>query len=1007
MLTGCSPSNTSDDSDVYPHDVETLFSERDYPQINQLLGHPTYQDITDDILVFFDTSKALEAQGKSNKTDLSTMIAIGNNFYYLIFGSPKEPDTQESLGEDEYVAGLMGDGLLEIVTIASDTDVGETMNEFNEMVGPDFLVTHIYPMLEYAFEYFQDGSDQGAGKISQEDFSILMSIFRSMLDKSDPLYGPILAVTPSLWEMLDIFRAYGEGIQLRDLQNILDWLLDRFEPEEDKANSDLFDEIIDAIGDLLDEGSLVIEHRLTEHGTLEFDNNNRPIKFRDPADYLTLTFKDETRRLAFSSGLFMSNKIPDDINGHDQANGWENMGPMTDLARVLLAVEDLLDPAVLDRTEFEAFLDGIITASAGADGANSLGGILRGLAETEPAYLQGLDYSVEILFKQNREGIFRDDPLAKSETSTLRVLLAMLEYIDTFSLFSLLNAGLSLGSLEGPGPCDYTTLCPTLGIYGTCSVNGRGRILPWGLGEISNALDCQAGTDDYPFKGFDHVFHQRPYVITYALPLPVPFPGLLGMFNELAGVGGLTPFFNSAFVALGDEVVDGNHVTGYKHQMLGPVAPMMQHFWKWSSSSPGEDWVDDVVNVMVALNEISTPVNVGGFLPNFRTDQHYFNGKFVPCSGVLKTVEGVDGYGLATYLMRDHSIGKDAVDTGIPDPIFNMISMLVNKLIDTPYEYDGCHEPCILYCDDADETCTLFSAFMDYLENNKVLGIDVDSMDDMENNRYKVISNLFDPDDDGDVYLDDLRSKIVENHNLFTIFTWHLGNMLIAVAQDEETYNSITDDIDTIVMTLKLLGFLGSDVQSGAKGLLDHLSKENQDGTDNPFIANAKVILYKAFDIKSDTHNPVGEITKDNSVSELVNHLFGDETLVGGIYSMFHVKDFTDEVEDSDVDIFGLLIEEPLEEFFVKKPGITDGDDLPSLRFYSSFFIPVDVDGNGVLDKPIAYLLLRAFRLENTDMNGLMGEMADLFYSPALYPGGYLHEVYIDMMAFAEENMTD
>jgi hypothetical protein len=205
---------------------------------------------------------------------------------------------------------------------------------------------------------------------------------------------------------------------------------------------------------------------------------------------------------------------------------------------------------------------------------------------------------------------------------------------------------------------------------------------------------------------------------------------------------------------------------------------------------------------------------------------------------------------------------------------------------------------------------------------------------------------------------------------------------------------------------VKLLGFLGSDVQSGAKGLLDHLGKKNQDGTDNPFIAHSKAILYKAFDIKSDAHNPEGKITKDNSVSTLVNHLFGDETLVGATYSMFHVKDFTDEVEDSDVDIFGLLIEAPLEELFVKKPGSADGDDLPSLMFYSSFFIPVDVDGNGVLDKPIAYLLLRAFRLENIAMNGLMGEMADLFSSPALYPGGYLHEVYVDMMAFAEENMT-
>ncbi len=1123
FLSGC----TEDTPDRYvgaPPVTTTgdgsLFSRSRFSYYNQLLGYPNDSDWLRMWSYLSDFGTSAKSQGNLVDDDYKSFVDLFG--YFAVTMEEVEVEYKAAVEQDSNTnLAFIEDDAIKVIEMASYTGIGEVLNVLFEQLGRDWLYHHLYPMIAhyYAMPYETfigmintiEESD-GITKIPTEDFNTLSGILKRMFDDRDETYGPVWEAMPSAWDMIDRVRNYGDEITVGDVKNMLNDLVDLLKEDgidleeiadiDTGLDEDLLEALYDAVKRVWNDGELEINYQLKpDTDTVDY-NAGDPPWLAAPEIY---TFQDVLGRMLCSVGTLTSNEIPDDANNHDLANGWDNTFPMTDLQRVLLALEDFLAEYATNHSDFATFFNGIITASAGMDGANSLSHILRGLAETEPAYLQGLDYSVDLLFKQNKDGVFRDNPTPTPQTSAMRVLLAMLEYIDVYTLFSVLNAGNQLGSSHGG--------CGTVGCtwldYEKCTVSGKDKMLDWGVGEISNSMVCCSWPQTLPptfcggpFEGWDYVLFQKPYRVNLLL-WGAPSSGLLGMLGTLGGAVGLPLYTGSVDVVLGYELLNGQKRTGIKHQMIAPVAPIMQNFWNWCQSSPGGGTIlRSLVSVVTGLNEIVVPRDLFWFQPDppqprFYNDTYAVrNGldvTYYPNTGVLKTVEGMDGYGLATYALRRHydpsTMPADPGDHGILDPVLNMTSMIVNELIDTPYEYDGCNDPCTLHCDENGRTCTLFSALMKYLENNKIFGLDLDEFDDNDtaNGRKQVISDLFYPDGEG--LVDKTYDNMIEYHEMIDVFARDIGKVLVALTEDVSRWNRIVDDIDTLADIFKKMNIsTETDGVSGFSDVLDHFLKENPDGSDNLFMANMKVLLFKILNLVPGTEseilarhgNPsimdgetdddvqtrrqyyldlyknidegaawwfrernktiamftddeyktlvedlpddfgepsdfVGSYDDTTSLSLLFSELYGsDDDLKDGLYSMSHVRNFIDELGDSDVSMLDIILD-PLNETIVEHdPSHTTQtwnsmfsvlkavmwDNVPARKWTQSMgFTIYDVDLDGETDHTGALLAFRVLNLA-IDMNGVLEDSILFWGGPDVRPAGYTWNIWKEIFRF-------
>ncbi len=1066
LLTGCAP-DKGDRFTEYPlADDDTLFSRSRAPYLNQLFGYPDNADLMNAFYFPQDTLDSLSDQGFLNQNDWTW---FKETMMWLYEGMGEvEAECEDLAPGEEHAFALWQDAVIDLADMAHYTGIGALLNQLFDQVGADFLTHHLHPILGYFFAMDNEtwertiiyqifDQDEVENKISNADFQILTDVFRRMTDTDDPVYGPVWDAMPSSREFIDVVKNNGDDITVAELKTLIKDLLaggQPVAPEGLSIEAEGDEDLLDALGDALDEvwenrdnaGELELKYALNDNDTVEFDLSGDPIEAP-----MVLTFQDELRKLLYSVGLMMSQTIsPDEYNTWDDHN-------MTDLERVLHSLGDVLNEDRLPRAQLEAFLEGLLAASAGMDGANSLGGMLRSVAATEPAYLQGLDHAIDLLFRKNIDGVDRSSSV--SQISALRALLHMAHYLNDgflFDLVGMLGAGGLLGSTHGHteeiSECDSNPFSSDPPVT-NCTDDG-GPILEWAVGEISNAFDvCEWPFAPGPpppcentFMGWNYIFYEKPYYIL--IESSDPDSGLLGFFHGLGALF-LSDYFGALDLAVGADAYTGtNDRAGMNHQLIAIGEPVVQHFFKWSENSPDGDWLGPMISFAVSLNEIE-PTSY-----NFVTD---------PSNGVLKVVEGPNGYGLATYALRRH------YDTGTPpanadlehgllDPVIDMLAMIVNELITTGYTYQDDYNDCTvgytLYpYNGGSNSCSLFSALMFYIENHALFGLDMDAWNDMDNNdigKYNFIYDLFYPND-GNSSIDTANEYITKYPDLIAGIAEIFGNVLLAVAEDQARYDQIMADVDTIKPILEPVfggGTLDTafDSQDGIQVLIDYLLAENEDGSDNIFVANLKALIFKIMDIDisedeiADIHNLAGTNEEDRkyytdlynnieSVKEgvktpyegtaadnrdlewLFTHLYGDENFEGGIYTVNNASDFFNEVLESDINFYGYFVEDFLRDILVS-PGDIPGNgsrdtsyDIvkaftgPALsttaifRFFRAATTWIDMDGNGVLDKPFMYLFIDVVRLE-TDLSGVLHDLVYFFGGPDLEPSGKVWSIF-------------
>ncbi len=163
-------------------------------------------------------------------------------------------------------------------------------------------------------------------------------------------------------------------------------------------------------------------------------------------------------------------------------------------------------------------------------------------------------------------------------------------------------------------------------------------------------------------------------------------------------------------------------------------------------------------------------------------------------------------------------------------------------------------------------------------------------------------------------------------------------------------------------------------------------------------------------DLYDESYNPQGKVMENWEIARMFTHLFGDENFMGGVYSLNNLKDFMDDMEDADIALFDQAIDNMVWMLIGGSGEYPSGlefperKELPSLRAFQALCSQVDVDGNGVLDKSLIYLLLRVFKLE-TDMSALLEDFVVLFDTPELYPGGALYNNIMKVIDLVEEDL--
>lgn len=654
-------------------------------------------------------------------------------------------------------------------------------------------------------------------------------------------------------------------------------------------------------------------------------------------DALGELMEDDSFKEDLENLLYSAGKLMTEEKVADPFNEWDK-DDMTDFERILYCTEDLIDVYKENRGAFEKFVKNALVGIAPTSDGETLRGLLKAIATIDRDYIPKIDTGLLQAVRRNMYAGERSSQAVK--TSSLRALIFMMHEADVDFP--------SLGLITYPGGTvsDITT-----------------NIAEWTVGEVVTARNPNMTL----FEAFDWVLFKKKYKVLGIIP-PEGFDGLVGMMGSplvkglMPSIGIIDPFPAFVDLAGGDDSViwfNRYDTAGDRHTLFALFAPLMEYFWR--EGRPG-----DMIGMLANMNEIES----GDYVPLYKRGDSNPDATFkLDDQGVvLKAIEGPYGYGLLTYALRGMSDEVDDNDGDIVDPILDLTVMVLDKLIGTEYS----------------EGLSLFDALLDELGLGE--GLDNKAIDD-------IVSALFEPDENGEYPLDKVQTFLTDNHDTIVNISKGIGNVLLIASEavgdpDNTTIQDIIDKLEEIEV-----GSLGE--------LIDYLLKENEDGSDNPLVSNVKVLACKMLDIKHDDYNPNGMLLpEETTVTELFDHLIGDENGDGGIYDFSPMMDFLVAVTDNP-DLLWALIgsngdAEPEENLLTECPGI-------SLDFIQALFKKVDADGNGDLDDSVALGMMKLINLD-VEYNALLHELVDLLSGTDLRPDGDTFKMLLNALELVVKN---
>jgi len=229
---------------------------------------------------------------------------------------------------------------------------------------------------------------------------------------------------------------------------------------------------------------------------------------------------------------------------------------------------------------------------------------------------------------------------------------------------------------------------------------------------------------------------------------------------------------------------------------------------------------------------------------------------------IMKLIDGGSNYdgGMLYYALRDHD-GNAANDGILLDRALDMIVRIVFKLDSESSKLSNGK--------------TTFDGLMEKL--------DIQAMADEDIN--DTVTALFDGKDGEKPLIDSAYELLMDNHDALVGITKPMGQMLVNLAaanvQEPSKANVIAliDDARTVWPILKdMVKTEGTGEESTLGDLIDYLTAENEDGSDNPLMLNGKKLAYKVLDIQDATYNPDGELTMDTPLigkDGMMAHLLG------------------------------------------------------------------------------------------------------------------------------------
>lgn len=973
---------------------EILGESSDYQNLRALMGNLTYKELLNLLDGSLKKLNALQAQGYTTSADYQTLYNILNNMYTMML------EDQAAHANDPAEGVAMSEAsqaLSDLVTMAAENHVGSLLNQVIRQTGPQVLTENIYPMLAYALSA-DDALLKGAfGGVSlgsfenEEDFRLVMRKLNGLLD-SDGKYADL---HDRLGDIIDAAKknkvnnlTFGD---MRDLvASLVDSLGETSEAEEDDVSS-----------------STVGKEEVVDNVTAALDD-----LWNDPA------FREDLLIVLAEAGDLMAVE-----NGGD-----------TDFGRILLVARQLLAPA--RRDNLRQFVTSALHGLAPSSDGETLEGLIEriagtdtnqdGVLDTRQVYQEGI--GAGLLMSVTRNMYNQDRRTAEVKTSGLRALMYMMQEANVVphaQLFgaNLLDLGPVLGMMDSPD--------------GGTVANVTTNMAEWTVGEVVTAMK------DHPdwtvYRAFDWVLYEKRYqMVLGSLPL-MTFNGMVHMMtndtiialmtnqNALLKmkpnlVGIIDPF--PAFVELAggwapsgegtkaDAFMNRAGTAGQRHKLFGLFAPLMQYYWDPNGDgNPADQRVGDMVKMLVLMNEIDCDAAQNPYIDyslpyvalssndaSFKTD----------ASGIfMKLIDGGDQRdgGMLYYALRSHD-GDSTKDGILLDKALDLIVRIVFALDSEKYVLSNGE--------------TTF--------NYLLRKLDIQRMDEEDIN--DIVTALFDGTDGDAPLIETVYKLLNNNHDPLVAIAKPVGTLLLTLAANNTGTN--TSNLEALVADgqdvwpiLKEMVAVEDDTEESTLGdLIDYLTKKKTDGSDNPFMRNAKILAYRILDVKHATYNAGGKLSEDVPLTGpdgLLVHLLGSDSLIA------KTLDFVG-LADNGLYDFG-----PLKDFLLAATGSPDilwtalndggdmldrvmGDESLSLSFVRSLVTPVDKNGDGVKEAAVLYDILRLVDLEpaladDEFMDRVLNDVA-LLLTPKnpdedpLAPGGETFKMLLKVLEFVLNNTT-
>ncbi len=922
--------------------TEEVLSGEDTQELSKLLGNLTFGQVLDLLGNSLKTLDALGEQGYTTREDYQTLLNIIKNTYTYMLEEKAAYEANPKAYEEAHPE--TASPISPLFKMAVDAKVGMLLNQVIKQAGSQCITQNIYPMIAYALDADEEilknaisgGSNNAeVEKINREEFDKLITLVNKLVDKD----GEYKALHNSLSTFRNTLDKEPNSVTVDDIKTLmkdLDTLSGPYgtsEPEE-TVPGPYTDEQSDQIWD---SAGQVIKNTFRNDTAVQED------------------LKDFSRAL----GIYMAS---DDFKS-----------TMDGLTSTLAT-----DPAVL-----ESFVTKALVGLASSSGSDSMSNMAPYLAGININDIDGIAKGLTSILWT--DWYYKSGPNTRTDvkTSGLRALMFMMK--ESGNKNNVLNRFQIINLMSSPHDSKY----------GWIPSNWyTNNVAEWTIGEVVHALQLKEFENNAP-RALDYVLYEKPYKLAAFSLFKIPFSmkeytgmnammsdSMMDMFREGSTLMKLVQLFDDSIEGVDGildpfpafkELAGGNGKTvcvekDRRHKLMSLFAPLMTSAWQ----ADVDDFLGKnnmpktfaTVDMLAQLNEINhdTYRSLKSSSPTFVTDDQ---------GVVIKRAEPA----LLMALMDRSASGQP--DPGLVAPILKVAITIAKKLNETD-------------CPVVSNQKLLVSIIKD-LNMQPMTVADQSELvaklftDKNEQNQKSLIENV-------NLFLTNINTttgktntdNIVEFARVMgtAMNTSNIAGSLVDIVPD---LIANYDDIYPIISKF-IPESTDTEDDSTSSELMDYLTaKINEGKDDNPFIVNAKSLLYRVLDVQDNIYNPAGfingytPITGEGSLLEHISGLYLVKEWYGG--DAEPLSTFLTEATGTEEGQEALW--SVLDEFYNNSDsqeigmltkimgGEGAGENYIKIsiepKFIRALFTPIDNNGDGIEEDAVAYNIFKQVNLGHVD----------------------------------------